>query len=802
MSTKVHTVNTNNFRQQRGAMLDTFKLLSIIVKIIAIALIALPVPSATAAVVYVTDYGAQGTGNEADASTNVSAFVAAINAAGHGGTVYVPTGLYYINDQIRPNKDNLTIDGYGSAEIKRVSTGTGDMQMIYMSTSTGCTIQGLVINGNRPDWIFTLDTGGWSFGILNDYGANLTVKNCSIIHNTCDGICIGNNVGNTKVENCTIVNNGRQGLAITDSSGGCAIKNCYFADNYFSGLDIEPNKHDTVHHTITGCTFDGDRLDVFGSGNMPWNTAIQDCNFINGAPLRVSRAMGTAAINNTFTGGGGISLNDATGYDGVGTMTLTGNSISGVTSNGVNLLANPSFESWTAGVPDNWTPGSSGVFTIEYCGPRAMDGSKAAHLEVTSGTARLRQSVSVTAGTYYTFGGYISGKLLSGSAHPIVKVNFRDSGDSVLKTIELYQYYTDYVKYQVYEKVMGITRAPAGSVTAEVIVGGEYSGSFNAYYDAMFFYEGIGPDEDLTLARERVLRFDFGPVDYYPHGGCTYIDPCIVYGGQEIEGINYGIFNTGSGTITADHWDNWQTRNTASNLCITGLCFPDEAPWGVSGFALEVPNGDYLVTVGAGKIAWNLRGKIRIENTYYAGNLNNENLYVLDVVPDKYDRGDDWVSDGYLTWTVVQDFNMHEPVGPYGEIRTWGYYGNNPYWDYMELLYLDDQLVTIADGNLTVLGMSDAGNDKWYLNFLEVVRSPANDCDQVWQYGFGLTGDLNHDCYVDLKDLHEFITEWLTPGIKANFNNDSDVDFADFAELAAAYMTCNDPQGNDCSSNW
>jgi hypothetical protein len=48
-------------------------------------------------------------------------------------------------------------------------------------------------------------------------------------------------------------------------------------------------------------------------------------------------------------------------------------------------------------------------------------------------------------------------------------------------------------------------------------------------------------------------------------------------------------------------------------------------------------------------------------------------------------------------------------------------------------------------------------------------------CYGMWQSGFGISSDLNRDCYVDLLDLADFVNEWLK---------------------------CNDPEDGWCQQNW
>ena len=178
------------------------------------------------------------------------------------------------------------------------------------------------------------------------------------------------------------------------------------------------------------------------------------------------------------------------------------------------------------------------------------------------------------------------------------------------------------------------------------------------------------------------------------------------------------LFNTGSGTTTADNYHGWQTRNSKAELAQTGVRFQDEDPWYVAGFELEVPNGDYTVTVAGGKIGWNIWSRIYVEGTTYGGleTQPNDNLYIADIAPDKDPETGD--SDGYIQWKVSQDFGKNEPVLTYGQIKLFGYNNNNPYWEYMEFLYLENETITVTDGKLTVLG-AESG-EEFYLNYIHV----------------------------------------------------------------------------------
>lgn len=664
----------------------------------------------------VTDYGAVA-GSEGAASNNVTAFANAIAAAGEGDIVYVPAGIYYLNDAVHISKSGLILEGYG-ATLKRVSTGSSGMNIIqFASGVSDCVIKGLTIDGNRSV------NEDYSYGIYQQYCHGLTVKDCIIKNNGWDGILITGNVRDTTVDNCTVTDNYRQGIAIVGSGYGTVINDCYFEDNALEGVDVEPEMT-AGHIAVIDSIFVGTNdLYLYGpvsnGGYSPWNVRVQDCTFNGGAGINCFRAMNVEVIHNDFNGGA-IDFNGrySSNPQCKGKITLNDNSFDGIDTNSTNLLSNGNFENWSGGTAVGWSNWGTGTYTIESNDSRELAGSKALHISTTNGAARVYQEVAVTAGEYYTFGGYISGTLISGNSHPVMNLRFVNNSDTILKEIDLYSSYYEYEKYEIYEKIMAIAEAPTGATKLQLRIGITATGSGEAYYDELCLTKGITEYEtsDLTDGKDKVWRFDFAPEGFYPRPGYIHVNPETTYGYHATEDANYGVFNnTASQSITADDWSHSWNAHTSTDLVLTGLRFPDESPWWTSGFEVQVPNGDYYVTVGGGKVNWDAYGKLRVENTYYSGSANNANLYIVDVTPD-----DD---DGVLTWTEIQDYDMHQSVGAYGEIKTWGTMVDHPSFDYAEILYLEDEVITVTDGKLTVFGFNDV-DGKSYLNFVEVVRKP------------------------------------------------------------------------------
>jgi parallel beta-helix repeat protein len=688
------------------------------------------------ATVTVTDYGVLGNDNEADSLTNVAAFDAAIAAAGEGGTLLFPDGVYYIEVGLGMlNNTTYKATGPSGATIKRISTGTQALSLL--SPGRGCTIEGLTFDGNRSSGV-----PAWSYGINVEFGDDVLIKDCTVKNNPFDGIQIANNRHTVTVDGCTIINNYRQGIAITNAGHGCVIRDCYFNGNAGGGVDFEPDVRHTDNHTVSGCYFDDEFLQNIGSSHFPWNITIEDCNFVGPIAGIVGMfSMNIVANNNTFAGGADIKFNSGNGTsgdDGIGKITLSGNT--GLTNDGINLLTNPSFDSWASGDPVGWT--KIGGATIEQETTRVIEGSSAAHLTASSDTAILRQTLSVTANEYYTFGGYIQ---TDGQKHynplndPLIRVEFLDGSSTMVADIKLHGYY-DNMDYHYYEKIMGIAKAPAGAVQARVSVGlsGE---TFDAYYDGLFFYHGIGPDGgDLTTSQVR-YRFDFEPPyriyddadldSRFTMPEYVHADPDDLYDSQ----VGYG-FATGGALISR--------RRFAFTNALLGVDFVKLDTDGY--FALDVPNGRYLVTFAGGDFGYNTRMSFEIQDVLYGMDFGavipaGAPLYALDF------------NSGQKTLDMDRDdLNM-------GSQRVY-IYANDPTEcpDCREVLYLHRAVVDVTDGQLRV--SSNGAGDCIY-NWLEVVPAPQTTCEERILAGLNMKADISGDCRVDFRDVRILSQWWL-----------------------------------------
>jgi len=711
-------------------------------------------------------YGVTVTGlvpdDEGAASNNVTAIRNAIAAAGNGGTVIIPAGVYYIDNNISfafggHAYNDVTIEGYG-ATLKWVSTGSDAYLM--MRPGSGWAIKGLTLDGNRFS-----DVPNWSFGISCFYDrSDILIQDVTVKNIPYDGILVSSESGNVTIDNCTITDNHRQGVAIVDTIGGCVIKNSYFANNQYNGLDIEPDAHNTTSFVVDNCTFDGDdNLNLWGSSYGPGDVEVKNCNFLNGADLVGNRiAGGVNAHDNTFTGGGAIifnSLNDNT--EGLGKIALANNSIAGVVNEGVDLVANGGFETFNGNTPTSWTVVSTGTTTVEPAGAAAaLAGNDALHLVSAdaSSSVAVQQTIAATAGAYYTYGYYL--KRSSGA--PMMKVEFLDGGSAVVGTQKLLARLTD-----EYEKVMGIAQAPTGTTSIRISIGDTSAGAFDATFDEVFLFKGIGPDNgDLTPDEDAMViqswKFDFDDNDpnkfpYLTAPGFTSVRPDTLY--SEAQG--YGFVATGALNAISD-----STTVTFDPLYRDSIECVNAGDY----FRVDVPNGRYYVTVALGSPSYNRWEKVRINGVDYHWATNpaappydvepdDGSIKVLDTLPDPHVLAD-----------VKGDGSR---AGSYDQIQVRGWNGTIPIDRHSEVLYIDRTQIDVTNGHIDIEPTATTGN-RW-LCMVVIERLAPQTCADVRAMGLINYADLNEDCYVNWGDFSIFADEWLL---------------------------CNDPQDPNCSATW
>ncbi len=111
-------------------------------------------------------------------------------------------------------------------------------------------------------------------------------------------------------------------------------------------------------------------------------------------------------------------------------------------------------------------------------------------------------------------------------------------------------------------------------------------------------------------------------------------------------------------------------------------------------------------------------------------------------------------------------------------------------------------------GNLSIYISGPAPDVNFYLDDLVVKTDPVN-CSDVQQFGFDMVSDITGDCYVNLLDAEVLADYWLHTDcaglddcMDADLEPDGDVDFVDYSDFAAGWLSCNNPQDANCIHLW
>ncbi|MFD8569817.1 choice-of-anchor D domain-containing protein [Streptomyces sp. NPDC059639] len=253
----------------------------------------------------------------ADASgvkDSTDAFNSAIQAAGSGGTVWIPPGTFKVPGHIAVN--NVTVAGAGMWYSTVTGAAPGFYGKSAPSPSTNVHLQNFAIFGDvqeRDDsaqvngiggamsnssvsnlWIEHDKVGAWMDGPMD----KLTFSGLRIRNTTADGINFHGGVTNSTVTNSDLRNTGDDGIATwADSALG--------ADAY-----------DTISHNTVQLQILANAIAIYGghdntvSGNLVKDTGLAQGGGIHVGQRFTSTPVGTTTISdNTFVRAGGLDPN-------------------------------------------------------------------------------------------------------------------------------------------------------------------------------------------------------------------------------------------------------------------------------------------------------------------------------------------------------------------------------------------------------------------------------------------------------------------------------------------------------------
>ena len=248
------------------------------------------------------DYLCDGTADDVEINAAIQALPST------GGEIVILDGTYNITATIAMNKDNVTLSGNGAATILLRSANI--TSVVLLSSVTGCTIERIVIDGNRTNFgtnsngiYLSSSSNNTITGNIcnnNDYGIYLysSSSNNTITENTCNanntyGVYLYSSSNNTITGNICNANN-KSGIAQTSSSNNTITGNTCNANNNF-GVYLYSS---SSNNTITGNTCNANNIYgvyLYSSSN----------NTITGNACNVNESDGVylySSSNNTITG--------------------------------------------------------------------------------------------------------------------------------------------------------------------------------------------------------------------------------------------------------------------------------------------------------------------------------------------------------------------------------------------------------------------------------------------------------------------------------------------------------------------
>lgn len=192
-------------------------------------------------------------------------------------------------------------------------------------------------------------------------------------------------------------------------------------------------------------------------------------------------------------------------------------------------------------------------------------------------------------------------------------------------------------------------------------------------------------------------HFDFQPVGETPEAGYTHVDETTAYTPE----LGYGL----NATALAGAESRFRGTGYTTDRRVRGfLKFPTT---GGGEFVVDVPNGDYLVTVVLGDPDFASVERLTIEGVTY-GLLHNGGATVDPAGANVVKL----ITDGTGQFDKVP-FEANENAA-FGKV----------FLDPGEFLMLDQQLITVTDGQLNFVSDGFSGSNGYNLNYIDIVAVP------------------------------------------------------------------------------
>lgn len=280
-------------------------------------------------------FGAYGDGTHDDT-------VALQSAIDKFNYIIIPSGTYMIKAQDDEHKSgsynhnnvtyngglhlrsNLTIEGYGEAVLKAITTDSDNYNIIRGYNVDNVIIKNLTLLGDKDT--HTGLNGEYGHCIMLLHCHNIKISNCVVNKAWGDGIYIGLIYGNEIskqneniiIEKCRLDDDSRNGIAIT-SADGCIVKECVIKNVTRTapraGIDIESESYGVTDAVLNNITVEDSKFynNFYGiyiyttdalDNTHESNVAINDCAIYNSTTVSLiidNKANNTQTINGVYT---------------------------------------------------------------------------------------------------------------------------------------------------------------------------------------------------------------------------------------------------------------------------------------------------------------------------------------------------------------------------------------------------------------------------------------------------------------------------------------------------------------------
>jgi hypothetical protein len=252
----------------------------------------------TGAVANVLDYGATG-----DGVTNDAVAIQAALDSGH--SVYLPEGVYFLNDTTLNLPEDCTVFGDGP---NTVLLGNGANPVVEFAGTSGTHVANLTLRDmtvKRQNGTYAASRQLAEFTYADDCYIQNVIFDGDIATSSYTGCLIGYSVTRLNVSDCQFLNGSSLNLtsygALSTNlfSNGCVIKNCYMAPAAAQGFDFY-YVNDLI---VDGCIAHG-RTSTYGCGfiieyqgrNITFTNCISYDNTRSGFYYEPNTAYGLASV--------------------------------------------------------------------------------------------------------------------------------------------------------------------------------------------------------------------------------------------------------------------------------------------------------------------------------------------------------------------------------------------------------------------------------------------------------------------------------------------------------------------------